>query len=65
MAGGRVVHAVPWMPATATRLGLSGWPTRAFCGTPLRESDIGGGTRDPSDIGCRACLRAMRLAGVL
>jgi hypothetical protein len=63
LGGFRQVHAVPWMPATAKRLGLTGWPLRAFCGKPV--GDTAGGTVDPSDIRCRQCLRALRKAGLL
>ena len=56
-------HAVPWMPRTRAQLGFEDWPIRAFCGTRVR--DTAGGTVDPAAIRCRACLRAMRKAGLL
>ena len=60
---GRLVHAVPVRVATARRLGLEGWPIRAFCGSVVK--DAVGGTDDPDDICCQRCLRALRVAGLL
>jgi hypothetical protein len=63
LAGFKVIHAVPWMPATRQRLRFEGWCIRAFCGRVF--TDAATGTSDPADVDCPACLRVMAQLGIL